>query len=281
MSKLQVVKAASDWNHEFLSSVGMGFEKVHEFKDFFGIDPPEEFGVGLRSNFKNLVSKYVESTCKIGLFNNDNVAVAMDAQPFYHTVMNFFQAENNVVTIYPREESCVDEFGKAVLNLLGFNLIPGINIHGPTGLSTKVGGNKVTANPDIVVTRANPSIILIVQEDKSLLSNLEWQDGASQLMAEALATYDYNRLNGAPDDQDIYGILLRGTVPMFFKINVEYDNIKQIKNTKTEIEDSLIIGKYYCPHNQPNDVFYIRKAPDNLRKFLQCFEAMRRMAIPV
>lgn len=281
MSRLSIPTAASSWDHNVLGSIGMSFRRTGSFNDFFGIEPPTIFGVGLSLNLQAYVAENVRRVCEIGLTNSNRVRLAADYMPFHRDVLDFFKAENGVMVHYPNEESAVDEFAKETMKLLGFNLIPSIDIHGPTSMSTKVAGIKVDANADIVVSNSETKIILIVQEDKSLLSKVPRQDAIAQLMVEALAAFTYNNLEHNFEKQIIYGILLRGTIPMFFKFPMTQASVRKIQNTREEIDDILIDGEYYCPHLEMNEVGYLRTKQEYLVKFLQCFEAMRRMAIPV
>lgn len=277
---LQVPTAASKWDHNFLGSIGMAFRRIDLFDQFFDIDPPMQFGVGLDQHLEAYVHTNVQRVRQIGLRNVNRLTDTRNTMPFQHDVLNFFQAENNVMTYYPAEESAVDEFAKAVLNLLGFNLAPNINVHGPAAMSTSVGGTAVSAIPGIVVTnRSQEIVVLIVQEDKSLLSNVPRQNAIAQLMAEALAAFTHDNLEAGYQQQTVYGILLRGTVPLFFKIPMTIENVSRIQRADQAINDLLIEGQYYCPHNDMNEVGYLRTADEHLLEFFQCFEAMRRMAI--
>lgn len=279
MSKLKVPTAASKWNHNILSSIGIGFTRINSFEKFFGIAPPTTFGIGLEPHLQDYVNENIQRICDIGLLDEKRFDAARGARPFQHNVLNFLQAENNVMTRYPREESAVDRFAKTTLDLLGFNLVSGIDVHGPAKMSVQVGGETVSANPDIVVSNTSTNVILIVQEDKSLLSETPKEDAIAQLMAEVLAAFTYNNIEGDYKQQTIYGILLRGTIPLFFKTPVNNESVAKIKKTRKEIDDMLIKASYYCPHNSMNEVGYLRTKQEYLLEFLQCFEAMRQMAI--
>jgi hypothetical protein len=49
-------------------------------------------------------------------------------------------------------------------------------------MSVQVGGETVSANPDIVVSNTSSNVILIVQEDKTLLSETPKEDAIAHII---------------------------------------------------------------------------------------------------
>ena len=96
-------------------------------------------------------------------------------------------------------------------------------------------GAQTHAKSDVCVVDRNREIFLLVQEDKS---HLEEADPEPQLIAEAIAAFQYNnsrlqRIGLHPIQAKTFpGITMIGSTPTFYKINVTQDLVDAVETAQ-------------------------------------------------
>ncbi|KAK0470594.1 hypothetical protein IW261DRAFT_1573028 [Armillaria novae-zelandiae] len=110
------------------------------------------------------------------------------------------------------QESAIDDFAKELLRLLGFE--------------------ERSAQTDLCLIQGTMTILLVIQEDKTLVSE-------AQVIAEAVAAFQYNNTardhNGLDlrDSMTIPAIMMISTHPIFYKVPITQ-----------ELSDAVTTGQY-------------------------------------
>jgi len=156
----------------------------------------------------------------------------------------------------------------------------------------------VNARTDVcIVDRANNGILLLVQEDKR---GSVTYDARPQLIAEALAVFQYNNLQrtlvGQPEltekvsdhcyvfyyfladaeNQEMPGITMFGTSPTFFRIPITDDLARAVRGGICPENETVVLvhmPEVPRPHRRLSEGM---RPLDNRRVFLQCYEAFKR-----
>src|ERR1700733_13313243 len=122
----------------------------------------------------------------------------------------------------PGEESAVDDFAAHILSMLLYHE-PDRVIRQRKDIPLFTCGSEMHAKTDVCVMDRRSGIILLVQEDKRYL---EGGDSEPQLFAQAVAAFQFHnrrlRLAGQSiiNLRIIPGIIMIGTAPIFYKVNV-------------------------------------------------------------
>jgi hypothetical protein len=134
------------------------------------------------------------------------------------------------------QESAIDDFGRSVLEVTGFDEI-GTVIRSRYSIPFTICGDPGrAANTDVCLVHLNSMILLVVQEDKTAQST---RLPEAQVIAEAIATFQHNNakrhdLGLQPlDSMTVPCITMVGTRPFFYKVPV----------TK-QLSDAVISGQY-------------------------------------
>jgi len=173
------------------------------------------------------------------------------------------------------QESMVDDFTKELLFYMGYES-KGRILRTRHSLGFVICGDTRTAQTDVCIMRRRGGFLLLMQEDKRLISI---RDPEPQVIAEAIAAFQENnkirRNNNIQklDEMIIPCITMVGTFPRFYLVPV----------TK-ELSDCVIDAQY--PPNITTILSYIPKIPrrvsdgmkpiENRKKILQCFEAFKK-----
>jgi hypothetical protein len=257
-----LLHSGSNWNRTILKSLGIQIQSVETLKDLWGIDESESFSCIEVYEILDLNLSNV-SLCEQVMDNNTLSYIT------YDVVKNLY----NVVYHYPGQESCVDDLGKSLLGLIGISRIRNITVSGPTQLSMFVAGSKISANPDICVEKRNTKIILVVQEDKSMIESSASSPEA-QLVAEMLAAYNRNRNTETVDNQNMIGIILLGSQSTFYSMQLTEDILDSIQRGVKSDKIIAVLKKYSISNNNPR---YMVDDPKNIKKVLSCYESLKKL----
>ncbi|KAI0364257.1 hypothetical protein BV20DRAFT_1039488 [Pilatotrama ljubarskyi] len=125
-------------------------------------------------------------------------------------------------------------------------------------------------------------IILVVQEDKRF-NSLKPRDPVPQLIAEAIAAFDYNNrlrvsAGHAPVDSKIMpGIILVGTTPNFYKIPVTADLVRHVRYGTYPTEPTIVSAHVPTVPRPLRRYSEGMKPLDNRQAILRCYEAFKRV----
>ncbi|KAJ7877296.1 hypothetical protein B0H13DRAFT_1631822 [Mycena leptocephala] len=134
----------------------------------------------------------------------------------------------------PATENAVDDFSACLLQILDYDE-PDHIVHQRLEIGFFMGGQRVHAKPDVVITD-DKDYILLVQEDKRHLSPVEAEP---QLIAEAIAAhYENNRRRRVPmlptmATKVFAGIIMTGTATTFYKIPVSNTLLEAVERTNS------------------------------------------------
>ena len=146
----------------------------------------------------------------------------------------FFFYLEEAMAISPGLESAVGDFTAHLLALLGYEIADRF-IRQQRTIPLFMCGAQTHAKSDICVVDRNHGIFLLVQEDKS---HLEEADPEPQLIAEAIAAFQYNnsrlqRIGLHPIQAKTFpGITMIGSTPTFYKINVTQDLVDAVETAQ-------------------------------------------------
>jgi hypothetical protein len=190
----------------------------------------------------------------------------------------FYLEEAMGVSTVPLEESAVDDFAAHVLGLLGFDLADRF-IRQRKDIPLFICGGQTHAKTDVCVVDRNLGILLLVQEDKR---HLEGVDPEPQLIAEAIAAFQYNnaRLQSIQEhpfqEMTIPGIIMIGSTPTFYKIKITQDLVDAIETSQYPT-DLTTVFKLVPPVDDPDQLSENGMRPlDNIAVILGCFEAFKQ-----
>jgi hypothetical protein len=171
------------------------------------------------------------------------------------------------------EESA--NFTAHLLGLLGYE-VDNRFVHQRKDIPFFVCGGKTHAQTDVSLVDRNRGIHLVIQEDKS---HLKGMDPEPQLIAEAIAAYQYNMKRiGLPTIQAkmIPGIIMAGSTPTFYKIPITQDLVDAVE-TGQYPEKPTIVHKLIPPVADLNQLFQDGMRPLNNRAIIiRCFEAFKQ-----
>jgi len=143
---------------------------------------------------------------------------------------------------------------------------------------------EILAKPDIGITDKNDQIVLLVQEDKANLDSSHSTHPEVELIAGAIAAFVSNNLNIQNDfrgilvDQVMAGIVMRGTMPVFYKIPITAQLVDAVSRGMKPEQETIVDA--YIPEfpEQPSDVSVKQSfgCLKSRRVILSCFEAFKK-----
>ncbi|KAK7039260.1 NADH dehydrogenase [ubiquinone] flavoprotein 1, mitochondrial [Paramarasmius palmivorus] len=145
---------------------------------------------------------------------------------------------------HPGQESAIDDFTKEILRALGYEE-RGNLLRSRYAIPFTVCGQARSAKTDICLFRASATILLVVQEDVSIVSG---PDTEAQIVANAIAVFQHNNLARSRlgleeiSEMTIPCIAMIRTRPIFFKVPVT-----------TALSDAVISAQY------PSETTHISK----------------------
>ena len=135
----------------------------------------------------------------------------------------FLHGLDLATTPIPAQESAVDDFAMILFRELGY-VRQGRTTRTRMNIPLLVCGEQRHVKTDVCFIADEDIILLLVQEDKR---HKEASDPEPQLIAEAIAAFSANnytrtRTLGLPalPNKTIPGIIMKGTSPIFYKVNV-------------------------------------------------------------
>jgi hypothetical protein len=138
------------------------------------------------------------------------------------------------MAILPGEKSAVDDFVAHLLGLLGYDVANRF-IRQRKDIPLFMCGRHTHAKTDICVVDRNHGFLLLMQEDKR---HLEEVDPEPQLIAEAIAAFQHNntrlqRIGRQPIQAKTFpGIIMIGSAPTFYKINITQDLVEAVETAQ-------------------------------------------------
>ena len=261
---------------------GVLFKRARQFSEFFHESRPSSYGSAIKDHkIREHTDKLVKRILSID-FQRDYTKEAQSVEPeFIYPVSEFCQNLESVVGNKASLESAVDDLGKTILRIVGFNQSRNFRIEGPVSLSFPTHRGTVHANPDIAVVdkQDRGKIVLLVQEDKRFNPSMDDKTNATaQLIAEAVAAFSHNNniLDGKLEKQVLYGIVMLGTHFTFYRIFMTktfYDNFRKC-NSSPLLVDS------FSPGNFSNDnVDYMIRSADNIKLIFDSFERLHSLVL--
>ncbi|KAH8977933.1 hypothetical protein EDB86DRAFT_2816559, partial [Lactarius hatsudake] len=144
-----------------------------------------------------------------------------------------------------------------------------------------MGGQLVRAEPDFALQDPENRTILLIQQDKGLLS----QDQAEpQLVAEALAAFHTDNSSciamGLPPSPSrrYLGIVMVGVAPCFYKITITQALADAVMHSQFPTVETIV--QHFIPPVSTDLATFLRQGMlplDNRRICFQCFEALRTL----
>jgi hypothetical protein len=244
-------KSGSDWTENELTAFNI---------NIVGQDSAEFFGV----------SPLPEPSVPPAILTTTTATVALAANDGATWEFLFFMGR-----AMSGPEANVDAFALELLRLMRYRTF-GRVVTCNVNLTFTMCGKECHAQTDVCAFDSD-SFLLVLQEDKRNLSPQPLP--VAQLVAEAIAAFEYNnKLRQNPVlDWMMLGIIMRGTLPIFYKIHVTQDLVTCVK-----------LGQY--PAIVTNIFEHVPEFPDdenlgmlslaNRRIALECYEAFKAFVIP-
>jgi len=195
-------KSGSDWTPNELAAYNITVRR-QSATDFFGYQPDTipEF----------LNPEFVHSPVP----PDDNIA---DVATF-----RILQYIDLATRANATQESAIDDLARELLRLLNFEE-KGTLLRSRYAIPFLISGDTGrVAQTDLCLIQGSSTILLVIQEDKSIFSH---KDPEAQVIAEAIAAFQYNNLNrdragfDTVESMIIPAITMIGTRPIFYKIPV-------------------------------------------------------------
>lgn len=177
-------------------------------------------------------------------------------------------------------EASVDQFACSLLLATGFT---SRHVHPSLRRSLRllIGGERRSAQTDVCLVYDH-SMLLLVQEDKA--PGRPADCGEAQLIAEAVAAWQYNVLSGVLSESTtgiVPAILMVGTYPVFYKIPVSAAlnaSIESLSYPTTETAVTKCSPKVPRPNNKYGEGMYSLDHRDAILRYLEAFR--RHVFIP-
>lgn len=174
------------------------------------------------------------------------------------------------------EESCVRDFSKQLMRMLGFTSNRQVSIYGPVNIFFRTKGEKVYAKEDVCVRSIDDRFILMVQESKSTTmgGSGEADDAEAQLIAEAVAAAKRNADKSSDPSipQTLYGLTTLGTYPTFYRFELDEVLLDCISSGVKVTTPDAFFPKW--EHDSKDPLFVIRSI-HNLQRATEWFETLR------
>ncbi len=177
------------------------------------------------------------------------------------------------------QEPAIHDFSRELLCLLGFEE-RGTILRSRYNIPFMIcGDDRRSAQADICLLHVTSTILLVIQEDKTVISA---KDPEAQVIAEAIAAFQYNNAarvrNGLDrlDSMTIPAITMIGTRPIFYKIPVTQELSDAIAMAQYPVSKTEVVKCVVAPTSRR--LHEGMEVPEFRREILQHYEAFRRMA---
>jgi hypothetical protein len=287
-----LVRPANEWDRSYITKFGVRVSRTPlSFNRFFGVDVPDEYGVGLPSDAATRVNNDVHTCISVGTlmrsgYNRIREIMSMteSSLPVYPRLI--YKDLDVVTARYRNLERNVDILVRDTLNMLGFDRIDACITVLPSPINhIRLSGKEIDVSADVVVeynAPSGPKSILLIHEDKSISRGAEIHAALPQLVAEALSVYNANK-NSEPmmTEQDIYGVTMLGTVPTFYKIPIT-DELIDIVEAGVPVTTTTCTIKWCSPvvhdvYPTPAHADIIATDEGCFTMYLKSYEALRRL----
>jgi len=265
------VLSGSEWDMNYLQSLGLDIENVNSIDELFDIDT---------STLNIYNNKKISSLLSLDIYEkaSEKILSQLENEELDDTVMTLLKNLYSVAYAYPGQESFVDDLGKSLFLLTNISRLKNIVVGGPIEMSMVMAGHKFDAKPDICVTDISENkIVLVVQEDKSYSTSSLTISPDAQLVAEMVASY-YNNFNtnNKLEKQRIYGITIMGTYCSFFRFDIDKKILNSLREGYKHNADDTKIGIIYKYHVGKSKIpGYMLENKKNMENTLLCYEALR------
>jgi len=145
---------------------------------------------------------------------------------------------------------------------------------------------EILAKPDIIIMDKKGQIVLLVQEDKTNLDSSYSTHPEVELIAGAIAAFVRNKLNlqhtsrlgGTLVDQVMAGIVMRGTMPVFYKIPITAVLVDAVSRGMKPKQETIVDAYIPAFPEPPSDVSVKQSfgCLKSRRVILSCFEAFKK-----
>jgi hypothetical protein len=201
-------KSGSDWDDRDVTFFNIRIERITNFNEFFGEDLSYDFNSDV-----------------IEFLSHDLSSVIAQQSIDWSTVKSRFVRTVIKDLIGVHRESAVDDLSKSIFQLFEYDS-GDRSIRTREILDLDMANSRTQAIPDICIETLELSIKLIVQS-YNVGNDRQGHHPEAQLMAEAVAAFQenvktYKRLGKSdiPKAQLIPGIVMLGTCPTFYLINM-------------------------------------------------------------
>jgi hypothetical protein len=197
---IRSAKSGSDWTSNELQAYNICVQPLIS-RVFFGFEPS--------STLTQLDPDFVSGT--------------LDSEGLSDHTYRLLQYLNLAAHANSGQESAIDDFAKEVLRVVGFEE-RGTLLRSRFAIPLTIcGDSSRTAQADVCLIHGNSAILLVVQEDKTTISN---RDPEAQVIAQAIAAFQYNNRVRSRiglrelEGMDIPCITMVGTRPIFYIVPV-------------------------------------------------------------
>ncbi|KAK2464024.1 hypothetical protein APHAL10511_003968 [Amanita phalloides] len=195
------------------------------------------------------------------------------------TTYRLLQYINLAATAHSGQESAIDDVARELLRLLGFEE-RGTLLRSRYAIPFMISGDTGRiAQTNICLFQGSSTILLVIQEDKSAISN---KDPEAQVTAEGIAAFQYN--NAARDragldklkSMVIPAITMVGTRPIFYKIHVTQALSDAVAMSQYPIMQTTVFKCVIAPRSRR--LSEGMEVPEFRQDILKYCNAFRKMA---
>ena len=257
---IRVAKSGSDWGPSDLDAFNISIIEQDEETFFDGPLPAYKGPAG-----------FIQRKGPIGVFQQDERIDGLDKSS-----LALIKRLDLAINITGGEESAVVDFAAEVLRAMDYEAET-MTVCTRKDIRFIMCGEPVYAKTDVFVLDLLSEILLLVQEDKS---HIRPQDPESQLIAGAIATFQFNNAKRVNDFlfQDplptmvIPGITMTGTFPKFYKIKVTADLDRCVRYGQFPTVKTIV---YRHTPRVPGRRSDGMRPLDNREHILRCYEGFR------
>ncbi len=262
-------KSGSDWDDKDLQRYNIKIVYQNTL-DFFGVS-------------------YSESDSELPLpkVHNEVLTVEYPRAAQHDDAYLLLSTMNHVVNNNQGKDSSVVDFIAHLFRVLGYvGRAEGRSTRNRIQVPISKYYPEILAKPDICIMDKKDQIVLLVQEDKTNLYSSHSTHPEVELIAGAIAAFVSNksfiqrtsRLGDILVDQVMAGIVMRGTMPVFYKIPITAQLVDAVSRGMKPEQETIVDA--YIPEfpEQPSDVS-VKQSFECLksrRVILSCFEAFKK-----
>jgi hypothetical protein len=262
-------KSGSDWDDRDVNFFNISVEQMTNFNEFFG----EDISYGFNSDVIEFLSHDLSN-----VIAQQSIDWPTIKSRFVRTVIK------DLIGVTKTHKSAVDDLFKSIFQLFEYDS-GDRSIRTREILDLDMANSRTQAIPDICIETLELSIKLIVQEDKSYnVGNDRHFMGhhpEAQLMAEAVAAFQenvkiYKRLGKSdiPKAQLIPGIVMLGTCPTFYLINMTQELADSVKRGEEPTYETLV-KKYMIP-NLPINLSDVMLSKEHMLHIAACYKVFKK-----